>query len=71
MPQTLKKLKVHIALGLSIRLSVHLFKIYEDTVLKFHILYGFLIKKELTHIFLKSGLSPFVELCPKGHNDIL
>ena len=41
MPLTLEKLKGHIALGFSVRLSfrpsVRLFKIYLDTVLKFHI----------------------------------
>ena len=37
MPQTLEKLKVHIALGLSMLPSVLPFKIYKDTVLKFHI----------------------------------
>ena len=37
MPQILEKLKGHIALGLSVRPSVCPFKIYQDTVMLFHI----------------------------------
>ena len=60
---TLEKLKERIALGLSVRPSVYPFKIYQDTVLKFHIWTPHQ-KKYLTRIYLKSELSPFVELYP-------
>ena len=64
-PPTLEKLYGHIFLGLSLRPSVspcvHS-KIYLDTVLKFHILIPH--QKTIDTYFSKSGLSPFVELCP-------
>ena len=64
MPPTLEKLKGHIAFGLSVRAcvcpSVCPFKIYLDTVLKFHIWIP--IQKIIDTYFFKSGLSPFVEL---------
>ena len=69
MPPTLEKLKGHIAFGLSVSPCV-CYKIYENTVLNFHIWIPH--QKIIDTFFFKFGLSLFVELCPlKGHNEIL
>ena len=75
LPPTLEKLKGHIAFGSSmrpsIRLSMHPFKIYKDTVLKFHIWIPH--QKMIDTYFFESldyppgGVMPFL----KGHNEIL
>ena len=60
MPPNLDMLKGQIALGLSVRASIHSFKT-KDVVLKFH---RWIPHQKVTDPFFKSGLSPFVELCP-------
>ena len=60
MPPTLEKLKGHIAMGLSVSVSVQNLLRYS-----FEISYMDSSPKNNWHIFFsKSGLSPFVELCP-------
>ena len=62
MPQTLEKLKGHIAFCLSVRPSVRLLQ----NLLKysFEISYMDSSSKIIDTYFFKSGLSPFLELCP-------
>ena len=59
MPPTLEKLKGQIALGLSVRVSV-------QNLLRYScgISYMDSSSKIIDTYFFKSGLSPFVELCP-------
>ena len=57
MPPTLKKLKGHIALGLSVRPNNN-----KANVFKFH---RWIPHQKIIYLyFFKSGLSPIVELCP-------
>ena len=57
MPQTLKKLKGHIALGLSICPDNNSARVF-----KFH---RWIPHQKIIGLgFFKSGLSPFLELCP-------
>ena len=61
LPQALEKLKGHIAFGLSVRPCFRS-KFIKIQFLKFHIFIPH--QKKLTRILFKSGLYPFVELCP-------
>ena len=62
MPQTLKKLRGHIALGLSVHACVHASVKKNPRVFKFH---KWIPHKKINlTVFLKFELSPFVELCP-------
>ena len=62
MPSTLEKLKWHIAFGSSVHVSVR--PLQNLSRYSFEISYMDSSSKNNLHIFFKSGLSPFVELCP-------
>ena len=63
MPPTLEKLKGHIAFGLCVCVCPCVrYKIYKGN--SFEISYMNSSSKIIDTYFLKSGLSPFVELCP-------
>ena len=63
MPPTLEKLKGHIAFGLSVRPSVRA-SVQNLLRYSFEISYRDSSSKIIDKYFFKSGLSPFVELCP-------
>ena len=62
MPPTLEKLKGHIAFGLSVYASVR--PLQNLLRYSFEISYMDSLSKIIDKYFLKSGLCPFVELCP-------
>ena len=63
MPPTLEKLKGHIALGVSVRPSV---RVFVQNLLRYSFETSYMdsSSKIIDIYILKSGLSPFVEICP-------
>ena len=66
-PSSLEKLKGHIAFGLSVRPCMRPSVRPLQNLLRYSFEISYMdssSKKLLTRIFFKSGLFPFVELCP-------
>ena len=67
MPPTLEKLKGHIAFGLSVRVCVRPSVRPLQNLLRYSFEISYMdssSKKIIDMYFFKSGLSPFVEVCP-------